>query len=162
MAVNDKTGNVVLCGANSYDEKFYISDDFKTLPNSIKDELNAMCVLFTEEVGGILTLEFEEDGTLVFQTIADEFDYLYDDVSCALKLHQMQVRHRDLFEALETYYRVFFLGEQVPEEIVAELEAEAKRIEEANAKAAEGKATKGKSVESKDAEGKAAKGKKDR
>ena len=39
-----------------------------------------MCVLFTEEVGGILSLEFDESGTLLFKTEADEGDILYDDI----------------------------------------------------------------------------------
>ncbi len=31
-----------------------------------------LCVLYTEDVGGILTLEFEEDGTLEFKVTAEE------------------------------------------------------------------------------------------
>lgn len=31
-----------------------------------------MCVLFTEEVGGILELVFDEEGNLLFRTDADE------------------------------------------------------------------------------------------
>lgn len=108
-------GRIVLCGANSYQQKYFFNKEFYRLPDTVKDELHAMCVLFTEEVGGILTLEYEEDGTLFFKTMADDFDYLYDEVSCALKLHQMQSNHRELFEALETYYKVFVLG-QKPEE----------------------------------------------
>ena len=44
----------VLCGANSYDKKFYINERFKNLPEQVKQELQIMCVMFTEEVGGIL------------------------------------------------------------------------------------------------------------
>lgn len=39
---------VVLCGASAYNKKFYLNQDFKGLPDSIKDELKIMCVLFTE------------------------------------------------------------------------------------------------------------------
>ena len=38
---------VVLCGASAYNKKFYLNQDFKGLPDSIKDELKIMCVLFT-------------------------------------------------------------------------------------------------------------------
>ena len=36
---------VVLCGASAYNKKFYLNQDFKGLPDSIKDELKIMCVL---------------------------------------------------------------------------------------------------------------------
>lgn len=44
---------VVLCGASAYNKKFYLNQDFRGLPDSIKDELKIMCVLFTEDIGGI-------------------------------------------------------------------------------------------------------------
>ena len=48
--------NVVLCASNSYEKKYYFNPDFDRLPEDIKNELKIMCVLFTEEVGGILIL----------------------------------------------------------------------------------------------------------
>ena len=54
--------NIVLCGASSYEQKYYFNQDFASLPETVKQELQIMCVLFTEDVGGILTLEFDEDG----------------------------------------------------------------------------------------------------
>ena len=53
--------NVVLCGANSYEEKYYFNEDFSALPEAIKKELKIMCVLFVSEVGGILLLHFYFD-----------------------------------------------------------------------------------------------------
>ena len=52
----------VLCGANSYEQKYYFNQDFKSLPQSIRDELQIMCVMYTEDVGGVLTMEFDERG----------------------------------------------------------------------------------------------------
>lgn len=56
---------VVLCGASAYEQKYYLNEDFKSLPSQVQDELKIMCVLFTEDVGGILTLVFDEDGKLL-------------------------------------------------------------------------------------------------
>ena len=53
---------IVLCGANSYEEKYYLNPDFEALPDSVKDELKIMCVLYVNDVGGILTLVYDEDG----------------------------------------------------------------------------------------------------
>ena len=70
-----------------------------------------MCVLFTEEIGGILTLEFEDDGTLEFKTEALEADARFDEIGSALKIKQLQTEKKELLESLEMYYKVFFLGE---------------------------------------------------
>ena len=106
------SGKIVLCGANAYEERFYLNDSFSALPESIKEELKIMCVLYVNEIGGILTLEFEEDGTLCFRTEAAENDFMYDDIGSVLKIKQLQREKRELLEALEMYYKVFFLGEK--------------------------------------------------
>lgn len=102
---------VVLCGANSYLQKYYFNPDFDSLPQEVKQELQIMCVLYTEDVGGILTLEFEADGSLEFKVTSEEGDYLFDEIGSVLKIKQYQEEKRELLEALELYYRVFFLGE---------------------------------------------------
>ena len=114
-----KKENVVLCGANSYEQKFYFNQEFKTLPEDVKKELQIMCVLFTEDIGGVLTLEFEPDGSLEFKVQADEHDYLFDEIGSGLKIRQFQREKRELLESLELYYRVIFLGEKL-ENLVAE------------------------------------------
>ena len=80
--------NVVLCASSAYEEKYYLNEDFMQMPESIKEELQIMCVLFTADVGGILTLEFDEDGQLLLQTDADEGDLLYDEIGSVLKIKQ--------------------------------------------------------------------------
>lgn len=77
---------MVLCASNAYEKKYYLNDQFSNLPERVKQELQIMCVLFTEEVGGILILQYEEDGTLQIVTEADEGDLLYDDIGCGLKV----------------------------------------------------------------------------
>ena len=54
----------VLCGANSYEKKYYLNPKFNNLPEQVKQELQIMCVMFTEEVGGTLIVEYDEDGYL--------------------------------------------------------------------------------------------------
>lgn len=102
---------VILCASSKYEEKYYLNEDFENLPQSIQRELQIMCVLFTEEIGGILTLEYDAAGNLNFITAANEGDLLYDDIGSALKIKQMREERKELLESLEAYYRVFFLGE---------------------------------------------------
>ena len=101
----------VLCASSKYEEKYYLNPEFDKLPDAIKDELKAMCVLFTEDIGGILTLEYDEDGHLSFVTMADENDLLYDEIGFALKIKQYQQTKRELMESLELFYKVFIKGE---------------------------------------------------
>mgnify|MGYP000820145292 CR=1 FL=1 len=105
--------NVVLCGASAYEQKYYFNKDFDSLPDHVKKELQIMCVLFTEEIGGIFTLEFDDHGNLQFKTEATEADGFYDDIGGALKIKKLRVEKEELLESLEMYYRVFFLGEDV-------------------------------------------------
>lgn len=105
--------NVVLCASSAYEEKYYLNEDFMRMPASIKEELQIMCVLFTADVGGILTLEFDEDGQLLFQTEADEGDLLYDEIGSVLKVKQLRETKKELLESLELYYKAFFLHEDV-------------------------------------------------
>lgn len=106
---------VVLCASSAYEKKYYLNEDFEGLPQGIKDELKIMCVLFTEDVGGVLTLSFEEDGTLMLQTEAEEGDLLYDEIGSVLKVKRLQEEKRELLESLELYFRVFFLDEDAAE-----------------------------------------------
>ena len=103
--------NITLCGASAYEKKFYFNQDFNALPDHVKKELQIMCVLFTEEIGGIFTLEFDQNGDLQFKTEALEADGRYDDIGGALRIKQLRQQKSELLESLELYYSVFFLGE---------------------------------------------------
>ena len=104
---------VVLCGANAYDKKYYFNKDFDGIPDSVKDELHIICVLFTEEVGGIFTFVFEEDGSLTMETDAEEDDIYYDEISSGLLIREIRRNKQELLESLSLYYRVFVLKEDV-------------------------------------------------
>ena len=105
------TDKVVLCGANSYEQKYYFNEEFQSLPQSVKDELQIMCVLFTEDVGGILRLEFDEKGNLNLTVESKEDDFFFDEIGSVLKIKQLRAEKRELLENMETYFRVFFLQE---------------------------------------------------
>lgn len=113
MVMSDNVdGNkaVVLCAASSYEEKYYLNQNFAGLPESVKEELQIMCVLYTADVGGILTLQFDEQGNLFLNVTSEDNDFLFDEIGSVLKIKQIQSEKRELLEALELYYRVKFLG----------------------------------------------------
>ena len=84
----------VLCGANSYEQKYYFNQDFKSLPQSIRDELQIMCVMYTEDVGGVLTMEFDERGNLEFRVTSEETDYLLTKIGSVLKSSSTRKRKK--------------------------------------------------------------------
>ena len=107
------TGKVVLCGANAYEKKYYFNKEFEKIPESIKEELHIICVLFTEEIGGIFTICFDEDGTLELETDAAPEDYLYDEIGSGLLVRKIRDTKQELLQSLSLYYRVLFLHEDV-------------------------------------------------
>lgn len=110
MEKRDK--RVVLCGANAYEQKYYFNEQFAGIPESIKEELHVICVLFTEEVGGIFTIVFEEDGSVSLETNAEEDDLLYDEISSGLLVGEIRRNRQEMLESLQLYYRVFILHDR--------------------------------------------------
>lgn len=110
---DDKT---VLCGANAYEQKYYFNEAFQGIPQSIKDELHIICVLFTEEVGGVFTIAFENNGNVVMETDFAEDDFLYDEIGSGLMVREVRRNRQELFEALSLYYRIFILHEKLDAE----------------------------------------------
>lgn len=102
----------VLCAASSYEQKFYLNPQFESLPEAVRQELQIMCVLYTEDVGGILMVVYDEDGHLELQVEHEENDFAFDEIGSVLKIKELQQTKRELFESLETFYRVFYLGEE--------------------------------------------------
>ncbi len=97
---------VVLCGASAYEQKYYLNENFKNLPEQIREELQIMCVLFTEDIGGVFLLEFDADGTLEFHTEAKSDDFSYDEIGCALKIKELRRTKEELLRSLEMYYKI--------------------------------------------------------
>ena len=100
---------IVLCGSNAYDKKYYFNSQFEKLPENVREELQIMCVLFTEEVGGIFTIGFTPSGNVVMDTRAEEGDLLYDEIGSALLIKKLRREKQEVFQSLEIYYRVTFL-----------------------------------------------------
>ena len=76
----------VLCGANYYEQKFYLNPAYEVLPQQIKDELKIMCVLFVQEVSGIIILEFNDRGDLNIVVTAKDSDMYFDEIGSEVKI----------------------------------------------------------------------------
>lgn len=106
-------GRIVLCGSNAYEKKYYFNPLFDSVPESVKEELHIICVLFTEEAGGVFLIVFEPDGSISMETEAAEEDILYDDITAGLLVSEIRRHRQTMFEELQLFYRVFVLKEDI-------------------------------------------------
>ncbi len=109
----------VLCIANAYNEKYYLNPAFEALPRQIRDELQIISVMYTEEVGGILTISFDDEGKLLLETSALDSDFYYDEIGAQLLIKKLLQLRTDFFASLELYYKIFIQGES-PDELLKE------------------------------------------
>ena len=56
---------------------------------------------------------FDEEGSLELKVDHEEDDFLFDEIGSVLKIKQIQQERRELFESLELFFRVFYLGEDL-------------------------------------------------
>lgn len=96
--------NKVLCGASYYEQKYYLNPFYEALPEPVKNELKILCVLFVQDVSGIIMLEFDEDGNLQIMVTARDDDIYFDEIGSELKVKQMRQEKEELFRQLEEYY----------------------------------------------------------
>lgn len=57
--------------------------------------MKIMCVLYVHDVGGILTLVFEENGELEFEVTSAEGDPMFDEIGSRLKIKEIQTRREE-------------------------------------------------------------------
>ena len=100
-----------LCGASWYNQKYYLNPAFDKLPESVRDELQIMAVEFTEDVGGVFTIEFGEDRLPRFSVRSAEGDPRFDEIGAELKIRKLQREKEELLIRLALFYRIFVLGE---------------------------------------------------
>lgn len=104
---------IVLCGANAYERKYYFNEKFAKIPQSIQDELHIICVLFTEEVGGVILFKFDEEGEIYITTEAEEDDIYYDEIASGLLVKKIRSTKQELLESLSLFYKVLILGQDI-------------------------------------------------
>ena len=111
----DENGHTVKGLVTIRGKKYYFNELFKGIPASIQEELHIICVLFTEEIGGIFTIEFDENGNVELRTEYAPEDYLYDDIGSGLLISEVRRKRQELFESLSLYYKAVVLHEDMSE-----------------------------------------------
>ena len=107
--------NTVLCAASAYEQKYYLNPAFEKMPESVRNELQIISVLFVEEIGGRFILEFDEYAVLRFRTEALDSDYNYDDIGASLMIKEIRKNRMQLLSEVTLFYRVMVLGQPLEE-----------------------------------------------
>lgn len=100
---------VVLAAASVYKEKYFINPQFDKIPKEVLEEVRIICVRFSAKLHCIFTVGFYSDGKLYFEAIADESDYIYDEIGAKLEIDKLVRKENKLVSSLELWYKVFVL-----------------------------------------------------
>lgn len=100
---------VVLAAASVYKEKYFINPEFYKIPKNILEEIRIICVRLSAKLHCIFTVGFYSNGKLYFECIADESDYMYDEIGAKLEIDKLIRREKDLINSLELWYKVFVI-----------------------------------------------------
>ena len=93
----------VLCGANAQSMRYYFNEEeFGILPELVKEELKTICVSYCADVGGAVTLVYDDENRLHVQTISP-----IDEIGAELLIRRMQREHAELFDQLERFAEAF-------------------------------------------------------
>ena len=95
--------DTVLCGANAQSMRWYFNEeDFGILPEEVKKELKVICVSYCADVGGAITISYDQGHRLHLQTIDP-----IDEIGAELKIRRIQSDNAELFEQLEMFSKTF-------------------------------------------------------
>ena len=95
--------DLVLCGANAANMKYYFnSEQFPLLPEEVRKELKILLVRYCSDVGGAITLSFNNDLELVITTYEP-----IDEIGAELKVEAMRKENAELFAQLELFAKTF-------------------------------------------------------
>ena len=100
---------VTLCGASRLQRKYYFNPDFARLPKDVQEHLREICVTFAEDVGGIFTIDFNDEARPVFTVRSGETDSDIDEIGAEVRIRRLQESEAELMEQLELFYRIFIL-----------------------------------------------------
>lgn len=89
----------VLCCARADTMQYYFNEEeFGMIPEAVKKKLKMELVTYCEDVGGIILMEFNEQGWLYIKTMDP-----VDEIGSELLIKRMQEENKELFDQLVEY-----------------------------------------------------------
>jgi len=95
--------DLVLCGANASNMKYYFNEEkFHLLPEQVRNELKLILVKYCSDVGGAITFSFNDQFELIITTYEP-----IDEIGAELKVGAMRKENEELFAQLELFAKTF-------------------------------------------------------
>lgn len=105
---NDLTPIIV---SNSYIKKYYLDSRLEILPKEVKDEVKRTLMKFTEEVGGIVLVMYDNvDNKIFFRVSKVDDDISYDEINASYKLSKLERENAETFEQIAEFCKFKFNG----------------------------------------------------
>lgn len=97
--------------SNSYIKKYYLDERLNVLPKEVKDALKILFVKLTEEVGGVATVNFDNDTYEIFTEIGkNDDDFMFDEINATYKLSKIERENEKIFDDIATFCKFKFNG----------------------------------------------------
>ena len=90
----------ILAAANNKEQKYFMEEEFKFLPDTIKEDLKRICVYMAEKLNCTFLVGFDDNGDVYFETIKHEGDFDFDEIGAELEIKRLQKEELELFRAM--------------------------------------------------------------
>lgn len=110
----------ILAAASWEKQKFYFSSEYDAIPQSIKQDIQIICVTMAEKLCCTFIMRFDEDGNVYFETVRGEDNFDFDEIGAELEIKEIQRKDKELLNALRLWYLIYKTdkGESVREELL--------------------------------------------
>ena len=97
----------IIGAANGLIKKYYLNPAFQELPKEIQDEIKLICVTMAEKLQCTFLVAIDEQGNALFQIAPQEGDIGFDQIGAELEIKRLQREKKELYGALELWYKIF-------------------------------------------------------
>ena len=97
--------------SNSYIKKYYLDNRLEVLPKEIKNEVKKELMKFTEEVGGIILVMYDNiDSKIFFRVAKVDDDIGFDEINANYKLSKLERENAETFDQIAEFCKFKFNG----------------------------------------------------
>ena len=107
-----------------YTNKYYVSDEFKDLPDEILEMLKNECIIMCQKTKGIFSIGFYEDGSVFLEVSAEEDDPDHDEELARQEVEFFKKEKIKLLSSLRSWYLLYRTenGKKLKEDIINNIE----------------------------------------
>lgn len=111
---------IIMAAASFEKQKYFLDPSFSALPDSIKAEVQTICVVVAQKLMCTFVMGFFEDGNVYFDIVKSEDTIDFDDIGAELEIKEIRREKAELIKALKIWYLIYKTpdGEKIKEELL--------------------------------------------